>query len=94
MTDLKQARGKKTSASGERNLANYHPMSPDVRVDPYPYYQYLREHEPVKHLPDLNGYAVSRHADVQTVLLDHTLFSSDPLIQIAFGEFNPAPDGQ
>ena len=74
--------------------ADYHPMSDGVRRDPYPYYARLRQHEPVRHIPDLNGYAVSRNADVRAVLLNHELFSSDPLIQLAFGEGNPAPEAQ
>lgn len=73
-------------------LPNYHPMDPAVRADPYPYYRHLRRHEPVRYLPDLNGYAISRNDDVREVLLDHGRFSSDPLIQLAFGAFNPAPD--
>lgn len=72
-------------------LPNYHPMDPAVRADPYPYYRHLRRHEPVRFLPDLNGYAIARSDDVREVLLDHGRFSSDPLIQLAFGAFNPAP---
>ena len=70
----------------------YHPRSPAVRHDPYPFYAHLRQHEPVRYVPDLNAFAVSRHADVRAVLLDHARFSSDPLIDIAFGEGNPAPN--
>ncbi|MFT4585264.1 MAG: cytochrome P450 [Gammaproteobacteria bacterium] len=80
--------------SSAPHYSRYNPMSSAVRVDPYPYYRYLREHEPVKYIPELNGYAVSRNADVRAVLLDHKTFSSDPLIQLAFGEGNPAPDAQ
>ncbi len=72
-------------------LAEYDPLSPVVRSDPYPYYAHLRAHEPVKHLPGLDAWAVSRHADVRRVLLDHECFSSAPLIRIAFGAFDPAP---
>ena len=42
----------------------YHPMADGVQHDPYPYYGHLRSHEPVKHIPDLNGYAISRNAEV------------------------------
>lgn len=61
-----------------------------MRADPYPYYRYLREHAPVKFVPSLNAYAVSRHEDVRLLLLNHAGFSSDPLIKLAFGEFHPA----
>lgn len=79
------------AASDPAAFADYDPLSPAVRRDPYPYYAHLRASEPVKHLPGLGAYAVSRHEDVRAVLLDHELFSSEPLIQIAFGAFNPAP---
>lgn len=70
---------------------SYDPLDPAVRADPYPYYAHLRAHEPVKFLAGLNAHAVSRHEDVREVLLSHERFSSDPLIRIAFGAFNPAP---
>jgi cytochrome P450 len=74
--------------------ADYDPLSPAVRADPYPYYRYMREHEPVKFVPSMNAYAVSRHEDVRQVVLNHAGYSSDPLIQIAFSDFNPAPDAR
>jgi cytochrome P450 len=82
------------SSSAAIDFTNYHPMSEQVAQDPYPFYQHLRIHEPVKHIEDLNGFAISRHEDVREVLLNHALFSSDPLIQLAFGEGNPAPEAQ
>jgi cytochrome P450 len=83
-----------SSAAKEKDYSSYDPMSVSVRGDPYPYYRYMRQNEPVKYLPDLNAYAISRSEDVRTVLLDYETFSSDPLIQLAFGEGNPAPDAQ
>jgi cytochrome P450 len=44
--------------------------------DPYPIYRALREHEPVKHLPD-GGIFLSRHADLARVYRDTAAFSSD-----------------
>lgn len=72
----------------------YDPLDPAVRADPYPYYAALREHHPVYPVPSLNAVAVSRYEDVRHVLSDHAQFSSDPLIRIAFGEFNPAGDAR
>ncbi|MGR8950776.1 MAG: hypothetical protein ACU84Q_22270 [Gammaproteobacteria bacterium] len=57
------------------DCTDYHPMSQAVQEDPYPFYEHLRKHEPVKHIEDLNGYAVSRHADVRELLLNHKLGS-------------------
>ncbi len=82
------------SPVGSQRFCAYDPMSFAVREDPYPYYRYLRQQEPVKFVPDMNGYAVARNEDVRAVLLNHHLFSSDPLIQLAFGDGNPAPDAQ
>ncbi len=69
----------------------YNPMALEVRADPYPHYKWLRENAPVYFIEEMNCYALSRYDDVRFVLKNHQLFSSDPLIQIAFGEFNPAP---
>ena len=73
---------------------SFDPLSAAVRANPYPYYQYLREHSPVHFVPTLNAYAISRYEDVRNVLSNHAQFSSDPLIRIAFGEFNPAGDAR
>ncbi len=83
-----------SNGAQEPDYSNSDPMSVTVRADPYPYYRYLRQNEPAKYLPNLNAYAISRSEDVRAVLLDHEIFSSDPLIQLAFGEGNPAPDAQ
>ena len=83
-----------SAPSGGVDYSAYHPMSPDVQHDPYPFYAHLRTHEPVKFLPDMNGYAISRNEDVRAMLLNHELYSSDPISQLAFGEGNPAPDAQ
>ncbi|NNL85284.1 MAG: cytochrome P450, partial [Myxococcales bacterium] len=79
------------AASDPAAFADYDPLSPAVRRDPYPYYAHLRSSAPVKYLPSLEAFAVSRHEDVRRLLMDPELFSSEPLIQIAFGAFNPAP---
>jgi len=71
--------------------ANYDPLDPAVRADPYPFYAHLRAHAPVSYIPSVGAWAVTRYADVRQLLLDHAGYSSDPLIRIAFGEFNPAP---
>ncbi len=46
-------------------------------VGPYQYYQHLRDQQPVAQLEADGPYQVARHADVMTVLRDHTTFSSD-----------------
>jgi cytochrome P450 len=59
----------------------------DFYDDPYPTYQALREHAPVKRLPD-SGIFLSRHADVLAVYQDAAGFSSDKKTEFApkYGE--------
>lgn len=45
-------------------------------VDPYPVYRALREHAPVRRMPDGSVF-LSRHADLLAVYRDTALFSSD-----------------
>lgn len=72
----------------------FDPLAPEVRADPYPFYADLRANSPVSYCPSVNTWAVARYEDVKNVLKNYQLFSSDPLIQIAFGEFNPAPNAR
>jgi cytochrome P450 len=51
----------------------------DFLVDPYPTYAQLREHEPVHWDDRLNGWVVTRHADVYAAHLDPATFSSHRL---------------
>lgn len=69
----------------------FDPLSPEASEDPYPFYAEMRANDPVSFCPTVNTWAVTRHEDVKHVLKNYQLFSSDPLIQIAFGDFNPAP---
>ena len=45
-------------------------------TDPFPFYRALREHQPVKRLPD-GGVLLTRHADCEFVYKNPKLFSSD-----------------
>lgn len=51
-------------------------LSADFYENPYPYYAALRQHEPIKHLPD-GGYLLTRYRDVEFVYKNPKLFSSD-----------------
>ena len=59
----------------------------DYFENPYPYFQVLREHDPVHRCPD-GSYYLSRHADCYQVYRNPTLFSSDKrqLFKPLFGE--------
>src|SRR5271155_2217028 len=59
------------------NLANPEHLT---ERDPYPYYAYLRRHEPIKKIHDSDGnpyWAVMKHEDVMTIYRNPQLFSSE-----------------
>jgi hypothetical protein len=51
-------------------------LTPDFYANPFPYYHALREHAPVKLMPDAS-YLLTRYADVEYVYKNPKLFSSD-----------------
>ena len=51
-------------------------LSSDFYADPYPYYRALRDHEPVKHMPD-GSWFLTRYDDIVPVYRDFKVFSSD-----------------
>jgi cytochrome P450 len=51
-------------------------LTPDFYVDPYPTYRALREHEPVKRLPN-GSYFLTRYDDLVSAYKSTRLFSSD-----------------
>jgi cytochrome P450 len=66
------------------NLRN---LPPDFYDDPFPYYRALREHAPVKHMPDGSVF-LTRYGDVLRVYRDAVAFSSDKKREFApkYGE--------
>ncbi|HEV8256627.1 MAG TPA: cytochrome P450 [Casimicrobiaceae bacterium] len=64
-------------------------LPPEFYADPYPYYQALREHEPVKRMPD-GSWLLTRYDDILPVYRDPKAFSSDKKKE--FGpKFGPSP---
>ena len=57
-------------------VLTYNPFLPEVREDPYPQYQALREADPVHRSPFLNMWILTRYEDVSLVLRDQR-FSAD-----------------
>jgi cytochrome P450 len=55
-------------------------LPPDFYSNPYPVYAALREHEPVRRLPD-GSWFLSRHADLVAVYRDADTFSSDKKVE-------------
>lgn len=54
---------------------HFDPLSADYLADPLPPLSGLRSEGPVCYLPELDMWAVTRHADVEEVFMDHDRFS-------------------
>jgi cytochrome P450 len=52
----------------------------DFYANPYPVYAWLREHEPVRRMPD-GSYFLTRYADIVAVYRDAQTFSSDKKVE-------------
>lgn len=52
------------------------PFSPEVLLDPYPFYEELREAGAAVHLPQYNCWAMGRYAEVQSGFNDWEIYSS------------------
>ena len=73
----------------------YEPFSEAVREDPYPYYAALRDEAPVYWAEEAQAWCVSRYDDVQFVLRNPELFSSDAMRTMLMGArpgVNPLED--
>jgi len=73
----------------------YEPFSDAVREDPYPYYAALRDEAPVYWAEGAQAWCVSRYDDVQFVLRNAELFSSDAMRNMLMGAppgINPLED--
>ena len=70
----------------------YDPLNDAVKQNPYPYYAKMRATEPVMYLPHMDTYAVASYDDVDKVLKDHRLFSSQHFWPELLGEYDPVPE--
>ncbi len=70
-----------TTTAGESiTAADYKPLAPGVRADPYPYYAALRREDPVHQIaPGMPFFALSRYQDVEFALHHPEIFSSTAL---------------
>ena len=62
----------------------------DFYANPYPVYDHLRAHEPVRQMPD-GSYFLTRYADLAAVYRDASTFSSDKKVEFApkYGDDSP-----
>ena len=70
---------------------NYNPLSPEVMKNPFPYYAELRNEAPVAWIEPLQGWALSRYADVDFALRNPQIFSSSEFTKQTLGDLNPTP---
>ncbi|HEY0951458.1 cytochrome P450 [Nocardioides sp.] len=57
--------------------------------DPYPTYAWLREHEPLHHNPELDLWALTRHADVAEALRTEGIYSNSHGVAIERSAWGP-----
>ena len=55
----------------------FDPFSPDVLRDPYGWYDWLRDHDPIHWSESLNAWVVTRYADVVDLFNRPETFASD-----------------
>jgi hypothetical protein len=80
------------SPEGAREIAaafDLKRLPADFIADPFPYYQALLAHAPVKRLAD-GSVMLTRHADLEAVYKDTTTFSSDKKIEFG-AKYGPTP---
>ena len=73
------------SAARAREIAtafDLRALPADFLANPYPVYAVLREHEPVRHMPDGSVF-LTRYADLVAVYRDAATFSSDKHVEFA-----------
>ena len=79
--------------SEQITAADYNMMAPEVRANPYPYFEALRRESPVHRMsPDIPLFAVSRFGDVQHVLHHPETFSSTALQALFQGDISLSPN--
>jgi cytochrome P450 len=54
----------------------FNPVSAQMRVDPYPFYERLRTRDPVHRTRIIDGWLLTRYRDVDALLRNHVAFSN------------------
>ena len=65
------------------------PFDYGFQDDPYPTYAWLREHEPLHHNPDLDLWALTRHADIADAFRGEGTFSNSWGVAIEESAWGP-----
>ena len=73
-------------------LLPFDPFDAEVMADPYPYFAWMREHDPVHYVDTLGMPLITRATDVEAALRDVTTFSSAGWMELMFGDYQVIPE--
>jgi cytochrome P450 len=68
-----------TEAMSQQLGMAYHPFDHEQRENPYPFYELLRNEEPITYSPEVDAWLVTRYKDVRALLAQPDSFSSRDL---------------
>lgn len=75
-------------------LRAFDPFDAEVMADPYPYFRWMRENDPVHYVDSLGMPLITRAADVEAALRDVTTFSSTGWMELMFGDYQVIPEAK
>ncbi len=70
----------------------FDPFDPEVMADPYPYFHWMRENDPVHMVDALGMPLITRAEDVEAALRDVKTFSSVGWMELMFGDYQVVPE--
>jgi hypothetical protein len=70
----------------------FDPFWPECLKNPYPFFKWMRENEPVYTARRLGIPIITRYEDVERALHDYGLYSSAGVTDLMQGPYNPAPE--
>lgn len=70
----------------------YDPLDPEIKQNPYPYYEKMRCDEPIRWLENMQAFAVASYNDVDTLLKDAGTYTSTQFWPELLGEYDPVPE--
>jgi cytochrome P450 len=65
-----------TEAATRTLGGDFHPFEDEQRENPYPFYELLRNEEPVAYSPEVGSWLVTRYSDIRSILGQPEVFSS------------------
>lgn len=77
-----------TAEQGKR----YDPLDLQVKQEPYPYYEKMRNEEPILWLENMKAFAVARYEDIDKLLKDAATYTSTQFWPELLGEYDPVPE--